>query len=607
MAEASASRRSVETEPTLAVPAAAGPVAGPGGGGASLTVQVLGPLRVWRDGVEVDTGPRQQTYLLALLLMRAGRPVSPSELIDLIWDDSMPTSALNIVQKYVGTLRRLLEPDLPARAAGSYLHRRSGGYQFGDSHVALDLTEFRQLLGLARAALDAQRFEEGADAYGEALSRWRGSAGDGLAVSATAGPLFASVNRELLDACVEAARVIVPRGRAARILQPLRLAAWIEPFGETIQATLMTTLAASGQQAEALSVFDTVRARLADELGIDPGPALREAHRHVLQQAEAVFTPRSAGLPPEASPRSESGVRSTAGARERSGSQSDRLVGRQEELALLRHAVESATLAGARIVLVEGPPGVGKSRLVAEVTDEAAANGAFVVWGRCHEGEGTPSMWPWVQIVEALIAALPEDDRARWTAELGGLLQHPAHRAEVLARPDARAQFRLYSNVVALFSAVAARQPLVVVVDDLHWADQSSLQLFAHLAESLPASSVLMGTLRGHAPTPSQHVRRMLAAVARQDRHRRIALGPLDPSDVAELVRQETGQSPSPGVARSIQARTEGNPLFVRELARFLAEENHLFDQAAAQAAVPATVRDIVRDRTSKLDEETVA
>ena len=94
-----------------------------------------------------------------------------------------------------------------------------------------------------------------------------------------------------------------------------------------------------------------------------------------------------------------------------------------------------------------------------------------------------------------------------------------------------------------------------------------------------------MGTLRGHAPMPSQQLRRMLAEVARQDRHRRIVLGPLGPSDVAELVRQETGQSPSPGVARSIQARTEGNPLFVRELARFLAEDDHLSDQAAAQAA----------------------
>lgn len=602
MADASPSRRSGGTEPTLVVPAVA-PVARPGGGTASLTVQVLGPLRVWRDGVEVDTGPRQQTYLLALLLMHVGRPVSASELIDLVWDDRMPTSALNIVQKYVGALRRLLEPDLPVRAPGSYLHYRSSGYQFDDRSVALDLTEFRHFLGLARAAMDAQRFEEGADAYKEALSRWRGSAGDGLTISTTARPLFASVNRELLDACVEAAHATVSLGHAKRILQPLRLAAWIAPLDETIQAALMTTLAASGQQAEALSVFDTVRVRLADELGIDPGQALREAHQQVLRQGEAVFAPRGAGLLPEAAPRSTSGARSRSESRNPSGSRSDRLVGRQEELALLRHAVDSATLARAQIVLVEGPAGVGKSRLLAEVTDEAAANGAFTFWGRCHDGEGAPSMWPWVQIVDALIAALPEEDQARWTAELGDLLQHPARDAEVMARPDAGAQFRLYSNVVALFGAAAAHRPVVVVVDDLHWADPASLQLFAHLAESLPDRSVLMGTLRGQAPMPSPHLRRMLAAVVRQDRHRRIVLGPLGPSDVAELVRQETGQSPSPGVARSIQARTEGNPLFVRELARFLAKQGHLSDQVAARAGVPSAVGDIVRDRTGKLED----
>nr|WP_062339234.1 BTAD domain-containing putative transcriptional regulator [Herbidospora sakaeratensis] len=552
---------------------------------ASLTVQVLGPLRVWRDGVEVDTGPRQQTYLLALLLMRAGRPVSSAELLDLVWDDNLPASAMNIVQKYVGTLRRLLEPDLPARAAGSYLHRRSGGYRFDDGQVALDLADFRRLLARARAAVEAHRFDDAADAYEEALSRWRGSAGDGLPVSAAASSLFASVNRELLDACVEAARATVPRGHGDRILQPLRLAAWIAPLDETIQATLMTTLAASGRQAEALSVFDTVRGRLADELGVDPGPALRAAHRQVLGPADTPSSP-----PPEAAPRTATGGRA------------DRIVGRREELALLRRAVDAATAGRARVVVVEGPPGVGKSRLLAEAGGEAAANGALTFWGRCHDGEGAPAMWPWVQIAEAVIAALPEGDRAPWTTALADLL-HPAREIGAPARPDAGARFRLFGAVVALFGAAAAHRPVVVVVDDLHWADQATLQLFARLAESLPGRSVLMGTLRGHAPTPSPDVRRMLAAVARQDGHRRIVLGPLGPPEVAELVRQETGRSPSPGVARDIQARTEGNPLFVRELARFLAEEDHLSDQAAARSAVPSTVRDIVRDRTSRLDD----
>jgi len=592
MAE-SRSRPSAGGEPTLAVPAGADP----DGGAAALGFQVLGPLRVWRDGVEIDTGPPQQTYLLALLLMRAGRPVSAAELIGLVWDDDMPTSALNIVQKYVGALRRLLEPNLSTRNPGSYLHRRGGGYQFDVSRVALDLAEFRQLLGLARAAVDAGRLEDGVDAYDQALSRWRGPAGDGLPLSATAGRLFASVNQELLDACVEAARVAVPGGHAKRILQPVRLAAWIAPFDETIQATLMTTLASSGQRSEALSVFETVRIRLADELGIDPGPALREAHRQILRQVEPVSVPRSAG-PLSAAP---SGFESAT--RVHPDSRSDRLVGRHEELAVLRQAVDSATFTRAQVVLVEGPPGVGKTRLLAEITGEAAADGALTFWGRCQDGEGAPSMWPWVRIVEALISVLPQDKQARWMAGLRDLLEHPSRGVDIPARPDARAQFRLYSQIVALCSTVAARQPLIVVVDDLHWADQASLQLFAHLAESLPARTMLMGTLRGHAPVPSENLKRMLAAVARLEHHRRIVLGPLEPAEVADLVRQETGRAPSPAVARSIQARTEGNPLFVRELARFLAEENHLSDQVAAQAAVPSTVRDIVRDRMSALDD----
>ncbi|MEV4139932.1 BTAD domain-containing putative transcriptional regulator [Dactylosporangium sp. NPDC049742] len=559
--------------------------ADPDGGAAAPAFQVLGPVRVWRDGVEVDTGPPQQAYLLALLLTRAGRPVSAAELIDLVWDDDMPTSALNIVQKYVGALRRLLEPGLSARNPGAYLHRRGGRYQFDVSRVALDLAEFRRLRDEARAAVDAGRPEDAVDAYEQALSRWRGPAGDGLPLSAAAGPVFASVNQELLDACVEAAHVAVRGGQAKRILQPVRLAAWIAPFDETIQATLMTTLASSGQRSEALSVFETVRTRLADELGIDPGPALREAHRQVLGQVEPVPEPPAAGP------------------REQRVGRPDRLVGRREELAVLRQAVGSAVLTRAQVALVEGPPGVGKTRLLAEITGEAAANGALTCWGRCQDGEGAPSMWPWVRIVEGLLPILPEGEQPRWTAGLRGLLEGPERGVDVPARPDSRAQFRLYRQIVALCTAAAARRPVILVVDDLHWADQASLQLFAHLAESLPARSMLIGTLRGHAPVPGEHLRRMLAVVARLEHHRRIVLGPLEPAEVAELVRQETGRAPSPAVARSIQARTEGNPLFVRELARFLAEEDHLSDPVAAQAAVPSTVRDIVRDRMSGLDD----
>src|SRR5262249_26782275 len=96
---------------------------------APLRLQILGPLRIWRHNAELDAGPRQQAYLLALLLARAGHPLSVDSLIDLIWDgDVVPASALNVIHKYVGALRRVLEPELPPRGASSYLQRRGDSY-----------------------------------------------------------------------------------------------------------------------------------------------------------------------------------------------------------------------------------------------------------------------------------------------------------------------------------------------------------------------------------------------------------------------------------------------------------------------------------------------
>ncbi|WP_410788630.1 BTAD domain-containing putative transcriptional regulator [Kribbella sp. C-35] len=576
----------------------------PGDGNTRLALQILGATRVWRDGVEVDPGPRQQVYLLTLLLARAGGPVSTSQLIDLIWGDDMPRSAMNIVQKYVGALRRVLEPTLSARAAGSYIHRHSSGYRFDPGNVSLDLAEFRDLVSRARHAVAGQRAEDAVAAYEQALGKWHGPAGDGLTAEADAVPLFASVNRELFDACLEAARVAVPLGQAKRILQPLRLASWIAPYDETIQATLMIALAGAGQQSEALSVFDTVRTRLADELGVDPGQTLREAHQQVLVRAETTSSSRSLERLPDLPMSVEANLDGTGDTdRSSRARQPGRLVGRRAELALLRHAVDSATFSRPQVVVVEGPPGVGKSRLLHEVVEDARDQGAFTAWGRCQDGEGAPALSPWIQIVRMMMSAVPEDQAGRWmTTELGALLKQSFDAPP--GRPDPRAHFRLCEQVISLAATVAAKQSVVVVVDDLHWADQASLQLFLQLAQSLPARCVLAGALRDYAPAPHEELQRLLAALARQDGHRRVVLGPLEPTDVAELVRREIGQTPTPGVARSIQARTEGNPFFVVELARFMADGGDLTDDHAAQAAVPATVRDIVRDRMSRLDDE---
>lgn len=559
----------------------------------SLRLQILGALRIWRDGIEIDPGPQQQAQLLAVLVASAGRPISTTELINLIWDIDVPASALNIIQKYVGALRRLLEPSVAAREPGSYIQRHDVGYLFDPTHGMVDVVEFRDLV--ARAAQSAG--EQALDLYVAALSLWRGPAGDGLSHETSATHHFAALDREFFDTCVAASQIAVSLDQPEKLLACLRLAASMAPFHEPVQASLIVALAAAGQQAEALSVFGAVRARLAEELGAAPGPALRAAHRQVLSP---VRRPSAVGETDDenARPADDPGT-----------SSADRLVGRVQELRTLGQSVTSALAGGTGFVLVEGEPGMGKTRLLEETTTVAAQRDALIVWGRCLEGDGTPSMWPWVQAVRTLLDNVPPLARqGKRGGELGRLVQ-PRHGVPGgPLMPDSGAQFRLFEEVAALVGQIAEQRPTVLVIDDLQWADGSSLQLLSHLAARLPRGTALIGALRNRAPVPGSDLTRFLAAASRVPGHRRIRLVPLAPDEVAELVRGETGHDPGVGVARKIHARTAGNPFFVRELSRLLATKQGVITAVAvARAEVPATVRDVVRDRMAGLAPEALA
>ncbi|SNT54241.1 Transcriptional regulatory protein, C terminal [Actinacidiphila glaucinigra] len=552
--------------------------------GGHLRLQILGPLRIWRDGVELDAGPRQQSYLLAVLLARAGKPISTSELVDLIWAEDVPASAVNILQKYVGALRRLFEPVLPVREAGSFLHRRGSSYLFAAGPAELDLVAFRELVDAARAALAEHDREVALDHYVGALGLWHGSAGDGIADGTNGTTVFAALDNEFYDACTAAAGLAVSLGRPERVLAALQLAASMGPFNEPVLASLVGVLGATGRQAEALSVFRQARDRLVEELGIDPGPALEDAQRRILSQPQASPIVREAD--------GEVG-RNTAAT----------LIGRTEELAALRRVVEHALAGDTAIGVVEGEPGAGKTRLLEEAAAGASRLGALTVWGSCLEGDGTPAMWPWEQALGQVVRSLPAPAGERWlTGGLGRLLAARDDATREL--PDGNAQFRLFEQVVALVGQVAARRPTLLILDDLQWADVTSLQLLQHLAGRLPRGAAIIGALRDRAPTVGPDLSRVLAAASRRPGHRRFRLGPLGPADVAELVRREAGQDPDEGVARAIYARTSGNPFFVRELSRLLGGVGGIGDgDTSASAGVPSTVHDVVRGRMAGLDD----
>ncbi|MFJ9893013.1 BREX system ATP-binding domain-containing protein [Streptomyces sp. NPDC091280] len=573
---------------------------------ASLRLQILGPPRIWHGGVELDPGPRQQTRVLALLLARAGKPISAPELIDLIWDDDVPASALNVIHKYVGVLRRLLEPGLPVRGVGSFILRRGNGYLFTVAPGTLDLAVFREHVVRAEAARAQRRYEAALDHYVRGLGLWRGPAGDGLAHGRTMTSVFAALDAELYEACVAAADLAVSLPRPERVLPALQLAASMAPLHEPVQAGLVRALAAAGRQAEALSVFGAVRARLVEDLGVDPGPTLLAAHRQVLTRTPP---PATATEPdPRSHPYPDMGMDTDTDSRVGcpSAGTAGALVGRTKELAALRRTMEPAFTGGTAVGIVQGEPGVGKTHLLEEAAAEAARRGALVVRGRCLNGEGTPPMWPWAQAIGALVDALPSVAREKWLqGELGRLVEPPGDEFTATVLPEGGVRFRLFERVVAVLGEAAAERPVVLVIDDLQWADGASLELFGHVAARLPGGTVLLGALRDRAPAPGPRLSRTLAAVSRTSGHRRFRLGPITPDAVAELVRHETGRATVPDAARTLHARTAGNPFLARELIRLLADGGALTDATAARAGVPTTVRDVVLDRMACLDSDT--
>ncbi|MGS2613895.1 AfsR/SARP family transcriptional regulator [Micromonospora sp. LZ34] len=243
-----------------------------------LSFAVLGPVRAWRGQSEIDLGTRQQRLILALLLTRAGGAVSVAELVDLLWDSDPPPSAVNVVHRHVGMLRRRFEPGLPTRAAGSVLIRDGAEYRLRIDGESLDLLRFRRLVAQAGASSG----EPAVELYREALGLWRDRCASGLQAGGRSHPEFVAVDCERFAAVRAATDAALQAGRVHAVLPAIRLAAEYEPLDEALQARLLLALAADGRRAEALAAYADIEHRLADELGILPGGELRAARDSLL-------------------------------------------------------------------------------------------------------------------------------------------------------------------------------------------------------------------------------------------------------------------------------------------------------------------------------------
>jgi predicted ATPase len=288
-------------------------------------------------------------------------------------------------------------------------------------------------------------------------------------------------------------------------------------------------------------------------------------------------------------------------------------VGREAELAGLTADLE-ATLAGrGGVVLLAGEPGIGKTRLAEELATAAAARGALALWGRCWEGEGAPAFWPWVQIIRAHVQAADpaalRQEMGAGAADIAQLVPALRERLPDLPAPPPTepkaARFRLFDSLAGFLRAAAARRPLLLVLDDLHWADAPSLALLRFVSRELEQAGPLVVGIYRHTEVDRGHPLVATLADLTRGRGRRLLLGGLDEHDVASFVALVAGVEPSPELAAAVHQQTDGNPFFVTEVVRLLASQGPLAagetGSPALTAGLPEGVKAVVAERLGRL------
>jgi len=539
-----------------------------------------------RDLLEALPG-RQGRLIFAYLVCKRGEPVRRDELIDVVWQGRPPSAPEASLSSLLTGLRRILGQDaLRGRAA-----------------ITLTLPPDTWIdVEAARAATRAAEAALAAEDAAEALDRAR------EALALTGRPVLPDIQGEWVeqlrselaqlrcDQLEIATRAALAVGELAAAERLARSVVELEPYRESGYALLMEALALGGNVAEALLTFDDVRVRLRDELGVPPAPGLTALHERLLGQGRPQPPTPPASLPALPLP-------AMIGRSERRT-----FVAREAELERLRERWAHARRGHGELVLLTGEPGIGKTRLASRFAAEVHDAGAAVVYGRADED----TVVPYQPFVEALRHLVAHVDPLALDPALGPALEELRPLLPELGSGDGRdavprsadGRYALFEAAAALLDRVARRRPLLIVLEDVHWADKPTLLLLRQVVRQAEAAPMMvLATYCDTDLARATPLQRVLADLRREQVLERLSLGGFDPGETAALVAARADHALEPGCAGRLQEYTAGNPFFIEEMVRSLGE-THPRTYDAAQ--VPDGVRETLLLRFERLAPATV-
>lgn len=560
-----------------------------------VELRLLGELEVNGPGGPIALGAAKERLLLAILAVDRQRAVSRDRLVGELWeDDRLPRSAVNALQNYVLRLRRALAATEGLRIATG----PGGGYRLEAAADRVDAGRAEHLVAESRAASASGDPGAAATALRTAIGLWRGPS-----LGEFADRPFAEAEARRLDELRESARedlvdLELAAGGHRRVCGDLQVMVSRAPLRERRWEQLMLALYRDGRQADALDAFRTCRAALAGELGIAPGPDLNDLHARILRHDPALLAEPSPRRPP------------TGHAR---------FVGREGELRILLDHVATAATGCGGLVTVVGEPGIGKTRLLREFTAAVERRVATVLRGRCVEGEWQPPFHAIAEAVTGYLGALPPVLAAGaagpYAGQLARLSPEPATRPGPGSRdahedpplqPDEERMW-LIDGVARFVGGLADEGPVVLVLDDLHWADASTLVLLRHLARVVADRRVLI-VAACRADEIGAGLLDVLGALRSDVDVSSVRLCGLDLPAMSALLDGVAAAPVSTTLTSAILTETRGNPFFAREVIRHLAEEGAL--RAAADGrletdvfpgVVPDGIRQVLARRRARL------